>query len=158
MPWWGQWSENNNLTFKCLTWLKVLEKVKYFKNLVQLCADLYVKTLWRLHVLRDVQTLVSTHRAHEVRQRLFILTEPLQLETDAHVTTGSSDNVSSILSLNATQGQIIPLQCFLCKAFISNPNKIKSDDVFTSSLLAWAEFVSIWPNLLGLKSASIEPS
>ena len=59
--------------------------MKYSKNLVQLCADLYVKTLWRLHVLCDVQTLVPAHRAHEVRQRLFILTEPLQLETDAHV-------------------------------------------------------------------------
>lgn len=43
------------------------------------CTNLNIETLWRLHVLRDVQAVTSTHRAHEVRQRLFILVEPLQL-------------------------------------------------------------------------------
>lgn len=46
--------------------------------------DLDVKTLGRLHVLRDVQAVASTHRAHEVCKRLFILIEPLQLSRTQH--------------------------------------------------------------------------
>lgn len=46
--------------------------------------DLDVKTLGRLHVLRDVQAVASTHGAHEVRKRLFILIEPLQLSRTTH--------------------------------------------------------------------------
>lgn len=43
------------------------------------CTNLNIETLWRLHVLCDVQAVTSTHRTHEVGQRLFILVEPLQL-------------------------------------------------------------------------------
>lgn len=39
-------------------------------------SHLDVEALGWLHVLRDVQTFVSSHRAHEGRQRLLILTEP----------------------------------------------------------------------------------
>lgn len=46
--------------------------------------DLDVKTLGRLHVLRDVQAVASTHGAHEVCKRLFILIEPLQLSRTTH--------------------------------------------------------------------------
>lgn len=43
-------------------------------------SHLDVEALWRLHVLRDVQTLIAPQRAHEGGQRLLILTEPLQLK------------------------------------------------------------------------------
>lgn len=47
-------------------------------------SHLDVEALWWLHVLRYVQTFVSSHRAHEGSQRLLILTEPRQLHTHRH--------------------------------------------------------------------------
>lgn len=43
-------------------------------------SHLDVEALWRLHILRDVQTVIAPQRAHEGGQRLLILTEPLQLK------------------------------------------------------------------------------
>lgn len=61
---------------------------------LQAGTDLNVKTLGRLHVLRDVQAVASTHRAHEVCKRLFIPIEPLQLSRTQHTENSHSKHLN----------------------------------------------------------------